>query len=276
MNINLLKTFLEVARLRHFGKAADRVCLTQSAVSARIKQLEQSLGVPLFERNRNNIQLTQAGRRLARSADQIIKQWEQAQAELGLGNDEEQQLIRIGTIPDLWGVVAIHWLLAVRNTLPLLMLQVQTLNGQLLNERLLSDELDIAILFDPPFHTGIERIELEQMELVLVATEACDIDRADHLPYIHVDWGGNLLHQQDPVAERLQRVLSVNQGSMALDYLLQQQGAAYLPLQMVEEALQQQQLFLVEQAPRFQKMLCFAFNRTHPNRTLIDQLIRFH
>ena len=69
MNINLLKTFLEVARLGHFGKAADRVCLTQAAVSARIKQIEDKLGVTLFTRKRNDIQLTAEGRRLAVAAE---------------------------------------------------------------------------------------------------------------------------------------------------------------------------------------------------------------
>ena len=50
MDIGVLKTFLEVNRTRHFGQAADNLFLTQSAVSARIRLLEQTLGVPLFSR----------------------------------------------------------------------------------------------------------------------------------------------------------------------------------------------------------------------------------
>ena len=61
MDIDLLKTFVEVVRTRHFGRAAENLYITQSAVSFRIRQLEQSLGVNLFIRQRNNIQLTAPG-----------------------------------------------------------------------------------------------------------------------------------------------------------------------------------------------------------------------
>ena len=61
MDFELLRTFLEVARLRHFGQAAEALNLTQAAVSARIKLLETNLGVRLFDRIRRDIQLTPEG-----------------------------------------------------------------------------------------------------------------------------------------------------------------------------------------------------------------------
>lgn len=64
MDTELLKTFLEVSRTRHFGRAAEALYLTQSAVSFRIRQLENQLGVNLFTRHRNNIRLTTAGEKL--------------------------------------------------------------------------------------------------------------------------------------------------------------------------------------------------------------------
>ena len=64
MDTELLKTFLEVGHTRHFGKAAENLYLTPSAVSFRIKQLESLLGVELFSRHRNNIQITPAGERM--------------------------------------------------------------------------------------------------------------------------------------------------------------------------------------------------------------------
>ena len=82
MDIGLLKTFLEVNRTKHFGQAAENLFLTQSAVSARIKLLEQTLGVPLFTRSRNNIELTPAGARLVKLADSIINTWNRARLEI--------------------------------------------------------------------------------------------------------------------------------------------------------------------------------------------------
>ncbi|MDQ4425686.1 LysR family transcriptional regulator, partial [Thalassolituus sp.] len=52
MDTDLLKTFMEVSRTRHFGRAAENLYLTQSAVSFRIRQLEGLLGVELFSRQR--------------------------------------------------------------------------------------------------------------------------------------------------------------------------------------------------------------------------------
>ncbi len=65
MDTELLQDFpSEVSRTRHFGRAAEALYLTQSAVSFRIRQLENQLGVNLFTRHRNNIRLTTAGEKL--------------------------------------------------------------------------------------------------------------------------------------------------------------------------------------------------------------------
>lgn len=64
VDIRFLSTFLEVAETRHFGHAAENLYLTQSAVSARIKLLEEYFNTALFIRNRNSIQITPAGEKL--------------------------------------------------------------------------------------------------------------------------------------------------------------------------------------------------------------------
>ena len=69
MDHDLLKTFVEVSKTRHFGKAAENLYLTQAAVSSRVRQLESQLSVQLFFRQRNNIHLTPAGEKLLPLAD---------------------------------------------------------------------------------------------------------------------------------------------------------------------------------------------------------------
>ncbi|HBI9934024.1 TPA: LysR family transcriptional regulator, partial [Escherichia coli] len=78
MDTELLKTFLEVSRTRHFGRAAESLYLTQSAVSFRIRQLENQLGVNLFTRHRNNIRLTAAGEKLLPYAETLMSTWQAA------------------------------------------------------------------------------------------------------------------------------------------------------------------------------------------------------
>ena len=82
MDTELLKTFLEVSRTRHFGRAAEALYLTQSAVSFRIRQLENQLGVNLFTRHRNNIRLTPAGEKLLPYAETLMNTWQAARKEV--------------------------------------------------------------------------------------------------------------------------------------------------------------------------------------------------
>ncbi|WP_311244546.1 LysR family transcriptional regulator, partial [Escherichia coli] len=82
MDTELLKTFLEVSRTRHFGRAAESLYLTQSAVSFRIRQLENQLGVNLFTRHRNNIRLTAAGEKLLPYAETLMSTWQAARKEV--------------------------------------------------------------------------------------------------------------------------------------------------------------------------------------------------
>ncbi|MFQ3206589.1 MAG: DNA-binding transcriptional LysR family regulator [Glaciecola sp.] len=71
MDIRFLTTFLEVADTRHFGRAAENLYLTQSAVSARIKLLEEYFNTALFIRNRNSIQISPAGEKLIPFAQEL-------------------------------------------------------------------------------------------------------------------------------------------------------------------------------------------------------------
>ncbi len=73
MDIKNLTTFLRVADLGGFTRAASELGYSQSTVSFQIKQLEEELGTPLFERVRHTVTLTERGREVLMYAQQIIK-----------------------------------------------------------------------------------------------------------------------------------------------------------------------------------------------------------
>lgn len=79
MDLDQLHTFLEIVRLKSFSKAAQSCFRTQPAVSAQVRQLEQDLGAPLFERLGTKIALTPAGRIFAEYAEQILELRKRAQ-----------------------------------------------------------------------------------------------------------------------------------------------------------------------------------------------------
>ena len=74
MNLNLLQAFLLVAEHLSFKKAAERISRSQSAVSFQVKQLEQQLGVPLFNRTTRNVTLTPYGEILLKSVRQGVNE----------------------------------------------------------------------------------------------------------------------------------------------------------------------------------------------------------
>lgn len=88
MDTRFLTTFIEVAKTRHFGKAAENLYLTQSAVSARIKLLEEYFHTTLFIRQRNSIQLTQSGEKLLPYARQLCRTLNEAKQELQIQSSE--------------------------------------------------------------------------------------------------------------------------------------------------------------------------------------------
>src|ERR1700736_4563792 len=72
MDLDNLKTFLEVARLGSFSRAAEKVLRSQPAVSAQIRQLEQEYGKRLFDRSAKSVRLTPAGEVVFDYAQQLL------------------------------------------------------------------------------------------------------------------------------------------------------------------------------------------------------------
>ena len=78
MDLDQLKTFLEIVRLKSFSKAAETCYRTQPAISAQVRQLEQELNASLFDRLGTRIALTPAGRIFAEYAERILDLRKQA------------------------------------------------------------------------------------------------------------------------------------------------------------------------------------------------------
>ncbi|MCG7865502.1 MAG: hypothetical protein B6D70_00830 [gamma proteobacterium symbiont of Stewartia floridana] len=250
MDITLLKTFLEVSRKRHFGKAADTLFITQSAVSARIKLLESSLGVELFIRRRNDIQLTPAGMRLIRHAETIVTGWERARNAVAL-HEQGGDSIAVGSPFDLWTTLLRNWAAILRKNSPSLVLQIELQPSDILINRLVNGLLDLAILFDPPQISDLAIRQVADISLVLISSRrGCTVEQAVEQDYYMVDWGNvfALQHTEHfpdipPPAARLAS------GTLALYLMLDAGGSAYLAHQMVQEELERERLFLVEKAP---------------------------
>jgi DNA-binding transcriptional LysR family regulator len=250
MDIELLRTFLEVSRLRHFGRAGDKLHITQSAVSVRIRQLEESLGVSLLTRNRNNIQLTPDGQRLKTHAETIVNTWVRACQETGLG-PEYSSTLALGATWDLWDIFLNKWLIGARRDLPGIALQIESHAAETLARKLLDGLLDLVLTFDPPQLADMEIREVAVIKLVMVSTrQGQAVSSALASNYIMVDWGTQFaLNHARHFPEAPAPAIRMSQGALAFSYLMAHDGAAYLAEQSLRTCVGDQRLFRVKQAP---------------------------
>jgi len=266
MDTELLKTFLEVNRTRHFGKAAEHLFLTQSAVSARIRQLEQILGVDLFTRTRNNVQLTPQGERLLRHAENILNAWTRARQEIAV-TGKSIGTLAVGSVPTLWDIYLSDWLVGLARSTPHLSVTAEAHGADVLLRRVRERTLDLAVGFESPQMADISVVELAGIRLVMVSslsglTPQAALERDD---YLLVDWGTGFAnaHAQAFAGAPPPR-LRIGLGRLAHRLLRTLGGSAYLPESMVAEDLAGGRLSLVAGAPPMQRAT-FAFHHPESN-----------
>lgn len=276
MDIDLLKTFLEVHRTRHFGRAAENLFLTQSAVSARVHQLEELLGAPLFTRTRNDIRLTPAGTRFLGHAETILNAWNRARqdsAPAGRG----AVALSIGGVFGLWDVLPAERLHALYRELPDVALAVEAHGQEALVRKLRDGALDIVFLYEPPPLAGLAAAEVARLRLVMVAARAgLGAREAVRKDYLLTEWGASFaLEHARHFPDMPPPQARLAPARLALAFLLADGGAAYLAEPMVSEHLKAGRLHPVKDAPAIERPVYAVHARaaTAERRALIEEAL---
>lgn len=273
MDIELLRTFLEVARTRHFRVAAEALHLTQAAVSARIKNLEIQLGVALFDRQKREIRLTPEGNRLIRHADLMIAEWRKARQEVTAGG-ATRQLSIAGSLR-LWDVLLQDWLLRLRRRSPEIAIIAESHTPDLLIRKLLDGVLDLAFMLEPAQLEILQIREVATLELILIASRpGVGVEEALGEGYLMVDWGlAHALRHRRTFPDAPEPHTRLGNTHMALSYLHAIGGAAYLPRHMLQERLDARLLFRVEGAPVMRLSAHAVYLLRGPRLGLIDDVL---
>jgi len=166
MDIDQLAYFQCVAETKNFTQAAERMHLSQPALSRSIQRLEEELGQPLFERQSRSVELTEAGLLFQKRAEQILLTVEDAKAEIC--DDGQSGRIRIGAIPTIAPYFLPEVLREFADAFPRANLVVQEDVTENLVKRCKQGELDVAILALPIPVRYLEVEELFEEELMLV------------------------------------------------------------------------------------------------------------
>ncbi len=274
MDINCLRTFLEVYRASHFGKAADSLFVTQSTVSARIRQLEDDLGVQLFKRDRNNIQLTPAGKKFLGYAEKIVSIWNKAKIDVKV-IDEGKTSFVIGSVPNLWNIHMVNWLGKFKKKFPDYFISIETVSSEQLTRNLLEQTIDLGFSYEQPRSEGIVSHEYQTLDLIMITTyKNLDIKKAFQSNYYYIDWGNSYAREHERLFEQhIKPEIKINTGKNALDFIKNFGGTAYLPEPMVKDELLNNTLFMVKDAPEIKRKIYLIYNENNLDSEFVDTVL---
>ncbi|ENL1285246.1 LysR family transcriptional regulator [Vibrio parahaemolyticus] len=272
MDVKVFRTFLELAKVRHFGRAAENLYITQAAVSARIKQLESYFDTQLFIRDRNNIKLTSAGERLISYAEVMVTTLQQAKLELSLEDGKALQLTMGGT-PNIWDAYLQNCLSIVTDSFGGYGFMAEVMGREMLSRSLLERTLDMAFAFDQIKADELNCKKVADVVLVLVSTEQDSLDTVFEHKYVYVDWGTRFASEH---SERHPKIpapyLRTSTARIALDFILEKSGAAYLPVSLVEPFIANGQLYKVSGVEDWYRPIYLSYRKASTSVEAIKQV----
>ena len=250
MDIALARTFLEIAGRGSFAAAAQRLHITQTAVSARVKTLEEQLGAPLFRRHQAGAVLTPAGERFLPYATSLLQVWERARHQVVLPAGREA-LVVVGCDSSLWDPLLLDWLQWMKDHAPKLAVRAEIASSDLLLDQVTRGTLDIAIVYAPRYRPGI-RVELLMEETLVLVTTREDAAFPGAAEYVYVDWGREFDEQHALLfPEWTHPSIASDFGPLVKEFLLARGGAGYFRLGVVRRHLEAGRLRRVPDTPEF-------------------------
>lgn len=268
VDIELARTFLEVASAGSLVRAARRLHVTQAAVSARLQALEALLEQQLFVRSKSGARLTPAGRAFLPYATQLTQVWAQAKLKVSAQPGSEA-VLSIGGEFSLWSALLLNWLVALRTSRPGVALRTQVDTVGRLLDHVQNGALDIAVLYSPHRRPGLDISLLLEEELIAVSTtpKRRELQLED---YVYVDWGPDFRAQHDDAFPELRDARTfIALGPLALRYILTIGGSGYFRTRAVQRHLARGTLHRVASAPTFSYSVYAAYSR-HSDPALVD------
>ncbi|WP_110427527.1 LysR family transcriptional regulator [Glaciecola sp. KUL10] len=271
MDLRFLTTFLEVAKTRHFGKAAENLYLTQSAVSARIKLIEEYFNTSLFFRNRHSIQLTSAGEKLIPFAESMTHTLNLAREAL---NEDEVSYLVCAASPNASELYLKHAINQFNAHFYDLSLRVEILNTEQLSRQLHERIIDIAFTTEVIKAEDVDHKCLMTDSLALYSSETDQLEQAFE-NYVHIDWGSKLndrLLKQFPQVKKAK--LKTSAISIAKDQIEYTGGSVFLTQALAEHFSATRPLTLIARAEDIEINTYLVYLKELKNSAL-SELIKF-
>lgn len=262
MDIDLARTFVEIARYGSLIAAAERLHVTQTAITARVQKLESHLNCTLFIRNRAGAKLTADGEAFVVYANQLVQTWEAARRDLPLP-EGYRDVLHFGAEVSLCNPLMLTWMRVMRERIPSHALRAEIGDGKQLLQQLEMGVLDAALVYQPTYWPGLQVEQLLEEKLIQVRS------LANPEPYVYVDWGDDFRKQHDAaLPEQAKAAVGFNLGPLALQYILENGGAGYFRTRVVQSYLDSGVLERVPRAPEFTYPTYLVYSRDRDSPAL--------
>jgi len=172
MTLTELRYIVAVARLQHFGRAAEACFVSQPTLSVAVKKLEDELGVQLFERGPGEVSITPAGRRVVEQAQRALEEADKVKTLAKSAADPLDGPLKLGAIFTIAPYLLPQMIPVLRRRAPRMPLVLEENYTATLSERLKRGEIDAALVALPFDEPGITVTPLydEQFVVALAKT----------------------------------------------------------------------------------------------------------
>ena len=281
MNTKQLEYILAIENEKSIQKAADKVFVTQSALSQQLKLLEDELGCKLFLRTPKGLVITEAGRIYCKNAREIMRIKENTYKEIKIKRQEEKRKYNIG-ISFYQGMVKLLEQAKILESLFPFHFSFIEDNPQTLLKLLNANKLDMAIIsLRDPSSLQNPYILLRQEEILLVApkglmsncTEGITPDELENKNIILSKLGSTVRHIQEdflqPIDKKFSVMLETNIFSVVLNSARQGKGIGFIPESLINERPEEVDFYsLSPKTYRYQAIIY----KDDTDKTLVEKL----
>ncbi|MCR8843618.1 LysR family transcriptional regulator [Paenibacillus sp. SC116] len=248
MDQSHLEAFMAVCQTLNFTAAAKHLHISQSAVTARIRALEQAVGKRLFDRDNRTVSLTRAGIAFLPYAERMLQLIQESK--LSLSEQYREHIVLSGP-GSVWHYRYLNRILEFRGKNPHVAVKFLSYidPGYMIRDLLLDGTVSLAIKLDPPDHQSISKQLLFEDEIILVSadgsTELLEPDFSAQT-YCHIDWGNPFTEWFASLVEPgFIPALQTDHSSTMLTMLLSNSVFGFLPKSIADPYLQTNKIYQI-------------------------------
>jgi LysR family transcriptional repressor of citA len=247
MDLEQLQAFIRVAATQNFTRAAESLNVVQSTVTNRIQNLERTLGIELFVRDKFNIRLSSAGSSFLPYAERIVELFREGVKVVHFEKQFEAHLV-VGATNALWEYFLFPIIGQYQNMHPAISIEMVTDHSPIIIQKMIDGIVDLAVTFYPANHAKIESIPIMEDSFELVASASFEVpqrpitpQQLESLSYVHMNWGGSYLDWFNHVfGNHYMFVTEVDHVSLILNYFKTSHITCFLPKFIASQLIEQQ------------------------------------